>query len=57
MCRDHGRDRTVQLIKSFGHRCFCIGLYFAIGDMAKPRSLGTDHAPAGAAERRIKAED
>ena len=40
-----------------GQRRLGIGADLAVGDVAQPVALGRDHAPAGAAEARIEADD
>lgn len=57
MAFDNGTNGIVEMMQSLGNRGLGVGLDLAIGDMRDARSFRPDHAPAGAGERRVKAEN
>ena len=57
MLGEDGEQAAVQLDQPGGERGLRVGADLAVGDVAQAVALGRDHAPAGAAEPGIEAED
>ena len=55
-CDDFGKG-GLQQGQPLGHRSLRVGRDLSVGNMRNTRTLRPDHAPTGAAERRIEAED
>jgi len=54
---DHFGEGRLQMREALRHRRLGIGRHLAVGNMDQPRTLSANHAPTGAAERRIETED
>ena len=57
MLGQDGEQAGVELDQPGGKQDLGIGPDLAVGDMAEAVAVGPDHAPAGAAEPGIEAED
>ena len=48
-------ERPFERDQALGERLLRVGPDLAVGDVAQPVTLGADHAPAGAAQARVEA--